>query len=63
MSGSFLGVDYTGDEVPEIFLVTAVLKLVYKKVQFNVFSKSVNRLTNWLTKKVNKLKRYTLAFN
>ena len=52
MSGSLLGLRLTGDGVPGIFLDIEVLKLVYKKVQINVFTKNVNCLTNYLTKKV-----------
>ena len=42
MSGSLLGLRLTGDGVPGIFLDIEVLKLVYKKVQINVFTKNVN---------------------
>jgi len=42
MSGSFQKPGITGDGVPEIFLDIEALKLVYKKVQINVFTKNVN---------------------
>ncbi len=52
MSGSFQKPGITGNGVPGIFLDIEALKLVYKKVQINVFTKNVNCLTNHLTKKV-----------